>query len=190
VSCLRWSLGAVLLAVTACVAPSRPHPPPLPVPEEAEVPDATYDWHVLVTVPFGTLLKESPIPLHEVLLFHEAAPADADNKDCYAIDRSAPRFVGQQPEQYLLCFDHDHLNRIEAGVRLAAEDAPRVFAKACALWLKNAVAGPAVSPAPAPAGTVCEGVDGSTSFSARLVMVPGEPSGNLVMILTHAAPRT
>jgi hypothetical protein len=189
VSTPRWLLGTVLLAVTACVAPGRPHPQPLPDPEETGVVDASYDWHSLVTVPFGTLLKESPIPLHEVLLFHEAAPADADNKDCYAIDGAAPRFVGQQPDQYLLCFDHDHLNRIEAEVRLAAEDAPRVFAKACALWLKNIAPGPSLSPA-APAGTLCEGVDGATSFSARLVLVTGEPIGNLVMTLTHAAPRT
>jgi hypothetical protein len=186
----RRLLGTVLLAVTACVGPGRPQPQPPPVPEAAVVPDASYDWHILVTVPFGTLLKESPTPLHEVLLFHEAAPADAENKDCYAIDGAAPHFVGQQPDQYLLCFDHDHLNRIEAGVRLAAEDAPRVFAKACALWLKNSGPSSSPSPATAPAGTLCEGMDGATSFSARLTLVPGEPIGNLVMTLTHAAPRT
>ena len=40
--------------------------------------DASYDWHGLVLAPFGTLLKESPIALHEVLLFHEEPRGAAD----------------------------------------------------------------------------------------------------------------
>ncbi len=185
------SSAVLLLVVTACASSAGhgPRTPPLPAPTPSgDGTDASYDWHGLITIPFGTLLKESPTPLHEVLLFHdEKPPAEVENKDCYAIEGTPPRFVGQKPETYLLCFDHDHLDRIEAGVRLAADEAPKVFARACALWLKNS----AGSDAPlAPAGTLCEGRDGDVAFSARLGIMPGEPTGTVVIALANSAPRT
>jgi len=99
--------------------------------------DDSFDWHGLVVVPFGVMLKESPLPLHEVLLFRDASrpAADADNKDCFAIDTAPPRFLGRTPDQYMMCFDHDRLNRVEASVQMTAAEAPPVFARACALWL-------------------------------------------------------
>jgi hypothetical protein len=158
------------------IAVSAPEP-------SAGVTDASYDWHGLVLAPFGTLLKDSPVPVHEVLLFHDDAhaAAEVESKDCYAIDAPPPRFVGQRPDQYLLCFDHDRLNRIEASVHLSADDASAVFARACALWLK--------STAPVAGGTLCEGRDGGTVFSARLAAVPGEATVPLSMTLSDAAPQ-
>jgi hypothetical protein len=185
---LRFTLSAALLSVlAACVSSSssgghqaRGQPVPVP-PSSGVVPDASYDWHGLQLTPFGTLLKESPIALHEVLLFHDEAhgSGDVDNKDCYAIDGAPPRFVGHQPDQYLLCFDHDRLNRIEASVRLRADEASQVFARACALWLKNT--------APTGGGNTCEGRDGGVSFSARLGLVPGEASVPMSMTLSSPA---
>ncbi|MGO9515066.1 MAG: hypothetical protein ACLP2F_15695 [Steroidobacteraceae bacterium] len=167
-------LGVV--ASTACVSSSvSPHPPAAavrpPAPAAAPpAPDASYDWHVLLLVPFGTLLKDSPLALHEVLLFHDPAQdtSRGEDKDCYAIDgASQPQFLGRRPDDYLLCFDQqDRLSRIEASVRLPAESAGAIFAAACALWLKTA------SPASSAAGS-CEGRDGATGFSARL---GGEPA--------------
>jgi hypothetical protein len=187
----RFASSAVtLLVLTACASSNssrgqQSHREPLPAPAASAgvVPDASYDWHGLVLAPFGTLLKESPIALHEVLLFHDAAhnSGDVDSRDCYAIDGAPPRFVGHQPDQYLLCFDHDRLNRIEASVRLPADEASQAFARACALWLKN-------TEPTAGGGTTCEGRDGGTAFSARLGLVPGEDSAPLSMTLSSAAP--
>ena len=78
--------------------------------------------------------------LHEVLLFRDEGDksAPADELECYAVDGSRPRFVARLPSEYLLCFKHDRLSRIEAMVRLPADQAAQIFADACALWAKHA----------------------------------------------------
>ena len=180
-----WAVG-VLAMSAACVSSTsrRPAERAVPTPPIAAATDPSYDWHGLVLTPFGTLFKESPVPLHEVLQFRdEAHPAsEAENRDCYAIDGAPPRFVGRQPDQLLLCFDHDRLNRIEAAVRLGADEAAQVFAQACAVWLKSGAA-------PVPAGTTCEGRDGGIAFSGRLAAVPGQAAVPLSMTLIDVAMR-
>lgn len=161
---------ALLLAACAASAPpaGRPRPQAAP-PREGAAEDASYDWHALVPAPFGTLLKDIPA-LHEVVLFHEEAhgSGDAEGADCHGIG-APPRFVGRRIDEYLLCFDHDRLTRIDASVRIPAEEAAQVFARACALWLKE--------PAPRPAtADICEGRDGGIAFSARVSSVAGEPA--------------
>jgi hypothetical protein len=143
----RIPLSAVLLApVVACHTPSPratapEHTPPPPAAQEPA--DPSYDWHGLLIAPFGSVLKDIPIILHEVLLFRDEVHGAADNAsaadaECYATDVPAPRFVGRIPEEYLLCFRQDRLSRIQASVRLTAAEAPDVFAAACAVWSKNA----------------------------------------------------
>ena len=154
----RGALTVTLLgALVACRAPSprTAAPDRVPPPPAAhELSDASYDWHGLLIAPFGSVLKDIPVALHEVLLFRDdahrnaapgnaatgaagadAAPVDAE---CYAADAPAPRFVGRIPEEYLLCFKQDRLSRIQASVRVPAAQAPEIFAAACAGWLKNA----------------------------------------------------
>ena len=160
--------AALLAALHACTASSpstvrNVHAAPAAVPSGPAV-DASYDWHALLLAPFGMLLKESPVALHEVLLFRDSAlpqgGADIESKDCYAVDGTPPRFVGRQPDPYLLCFGHDHLNRVEATVRLPGDEAQQIFARACALWLHGT--------APSAAGSTCEGREGRIAFSAHL----------------------
>ena len=151
--------------------------------------DASYDWHVLLIAPFGSVLKDIPLPLHEVLLFRDEArgAAAADDAECYAPDQSAPQFVGQTPDEYLLCFKQDRLTRIQASVRLDTAQAQEVFAAACAGWLQRAVASAApAAPAPsaAPAADSCEGREGATHFSARL----GEESESNLSIVLAGVP--
>jgi len=151
-------------ALCACISAHAPPPAP-PV-------DASYDWHGLMLLPFGTLLKDSRLPLHEVLLFQDVAQGGGDtlHQDCYAIDGAPPPFAGRQPDEYLLCFSHDRLIRIDASVRMPAEGAGALFAAACAEWRGTR----------APAGQTpdsCEGRDGVTRFSARLAAVP-EPAAS------------
>src|ERR1700759_2826809 len=124
--------ATALLTLAACAAPppKAPLPPPPPPPL-----DASHDWHVLIIAPFGSVLKEIPATLHEVLLFRddERSAASADELECYAVDGKLPRFVARNTTEYLLCLKHDRLSRIEATVWVPAEDAVKIFADACGL---------------------------------------------------------
>jgi len=136
---------------------------------DARQADAAYDWHGLVTAPFGSMLKDMPVALHEVLLFHDEAHAatEAEEQDCYTLSGPAPSFAGRKLDEYLLCFKHDRLWRIEAAVRLPAADAARVFSQACAAWLRKAApAGPADRLGTTDSG--CNGSEGGIGFSAQL----------------------
>jgi len=191
----RIALTAALLApLVACRAPSpriaAPDraPPPAPAHEPA---DGSYDWHGLLIAPFGSILKDIPVALHEVLLFRDdahdnaatgnavarsaAGNATADpaavDAECYAADAPAPRFVGGIPDEYLLCFSQGRLSRIQASVRVDAARASDTFAAACAGWLKNA-ASTADAGAPG-AGASGAGVSGAGASS---VGAPGVAS--------------
>jgi hypothetical protein len=153
-------VGAVLLA--ACAAPPRPSPaapPPAPL-------DVSYDWHVLLAAPFGSLLKDVPLTLHEVLVFRDEAhgPASADEAECFALNGSPPRFLTRVPEEFLLCYSHDRLSRVEATVRLPAAQAAQILADACGLWTNNAKA----QSAEGAGAENCSGSDGGVHFSGRL----------------------
>jgi hypothetical protein len=127
----------------------------------------------LLIVPFGSPLKDVPLTLHEVLLFRDqgrGAAADLpEDAECYAADAAAPRFAGQDPFEYLLCFKQDRLTHIQAAVHLPPLQAPGVFAAACARWLKSAAPGaPARALAESQTGNACEGRDEAVRFSGRL----------------------
>jgi hypothetical protein len=166
---------AILGALIGCRAPPPQAPPPVrpAAPADARPPvDASYDWHGLLVAPFGSVLKDIPLTLHEVLLFRDDAHGSAavDDAECYAADTPAPRFLGRTPEEYLLCFKQDRLARIQASVRLPSAEAPEVFATACAGWLKNHIAdapAPASAPVPAQGSDACKGRDGVIRFSAH-----------------------
>jgi hypothetical protein len=195
----RWAAlsFALLAALTGCRAPAphatAPDRAPAPPPEARPL-DRSYDWHVLVIAPFGSVLKQIPLTLHEVLLFRDQARggAAADDAECYASDAPAPRFVGRTPDEYLLCFKEDRLARIQASVRLTVAEAPEVFAAACTRWLKNAMQATTGAAAPGAAASngaapetgaprttdaqntgaqsadACKGREGSVRFNAHL----------------------
>ena len=152
-----------LLAAAMCLAgcSGSPASKAVPVPKAAVPLDASYDWHVLVAAPFGSLLKDAPVALHEVLLFGDEThgATAAGEMECFGV-ATAPRFMDRSPEAYLLCFKHDRLARIEATVRLPQSQAAQILADACALWMRNAAAGAA--------GDACEGSQGAIEFSGRL----------------------
>jgi hypothetical protein len=167
-----WLPAAAFVVLTACHASAPRMKAPERTPEPLTPPaDPTYDWHVLLIVPFGSVLKDIPLTLHEVLLFRDeergtgaGAAAPADDAECYAPDGPAPRFIGSTPEEYLLCFKHDRLSRVQASVHLSDPQPAGVFAAACEDWLRHAT--PA-SAAAAPGGGTCEGNDGAVRFDAR-----------------------
>jgi hypothetical protein len=151
-------------------APLEPGPAPL---------DASYDWHVLLVAPFGSVLKDVPLTMHEVLMFRDEAAraAPADELECYAVDGAHPRFVARSPSEYLLCFRHDRLSRVEATVQLPAEEAVRIYADACGLWLKK----------PVGLGEECAGTDGGITFAGHFENEPDE-SAQLTIQLDAANP--
>ena len=163
----------MLTTLVGCRAPPPQATPPVHPPAQADTRppvDASYDWHGLLVAPFGSVLKDIPLTLHEVLLFRDEAhgSASVDDAECYAADTPPPRFLGQTPQEYLLCFKQDRLARIQASVRLAAAEALEVFATACTGWLKNqTAAATATAPGSAHGGGDCKGRDGAIRFSAR-----------------------
>ena len=118
---MRTLMAGAVLMLAACAA-SQPKPVVPPEPAPAPL-DASYDWHVLLVAPFGSVLRDVPLTLHEVLLFRDEAQhaAPADELECYAVDGTLPRIVARSPSEYLLCFKHDRLSRVEATVRLPAD---------------------------------------------------------------------
>jgi hypothetical protein len=155
----RWAvLAAAALMAAACATPKPRIAAPLPTPPPL---DASYDWHVLVTAPFGSVLKDIPLTVHEVLLFRDEAHGEgaADDTECYAVNGTGPRFIARSPSLYLLCFKHGRLARIEAAVRLPEKEAERIFTDACALWTKDTRA---------PNTEGCEGSEGGTAFAAHI----------------------
>lgn len=207
---------SLLLVLAACAgAPKNPVPPAAA--PAAPVLDASYDWHGLLLLPFGSVVKDAPFPLHEVLMFRDAAhAAQSDDAECYAAERTPPRFLKQTPSDYLLCYKHDHLARVQATVNLPPEEAAQIFSDACGLWQRNTgaaqtgagqppvapVAGAAASgegagaqvaanaaPATAtpPGSNACEGRDGTIDYSSRLEENPDRTDRALTIRLDTLA---
>ena len=149
--------GGASLEGCAASAPARGS---LAAPPPAAAPAVSYDFTTLVLAPFGTNFKEVPVPLTEVLVFHQPdARRTNDEADCFR-PNVVVSFLGHAPVDHLLCFDHDRLKRIDAAVALPAADAPAVFAAACADWRRG-------NPPLAPAPDACEGRRGDIAFSAH-----------------------
>ena len=191
---MRSTVSATIFTAFSALCACAPGPhaaKPVAAPPQQPAPpaDASYDWHVLLAAPFGSALKAVPLNLHEVLLFRDETRAGvpADEPECYAPDRPAPRFLGSAPSEYLVCFRQDRLSRIQASVALASGDASRVFAAACTLWLKNAAdSGAAAAPIP-PAGGECEGWDAAVHFRGRLTQDADGAQWHVSIVLDVAA---
>jgi hypothetical protein len=210
------SILALLMLAACAGAPKTPVPPPAAAPA-APLLDASYDWHGLLLLPFGSVIKDAPFALHEVLMFRDAAHApQSDDAECYATERTAPRFLKQTPGEYLLCYKHDHLARVQATVSLPPAEAAQIFSDACGLWQRNtgavqtgaapgagaaasgegagaqaaanAGAGSAAPPTATPSGSnTCEGRDGAIRYSSRLEESTDRPDRALTIRLDTLA---
>jgi hypothetical protein len=155
---------SVVAALAGCSSSPRGKPvPDAPPPAAHPADDSVYDWHGLLIAPFGSSLKDIPGGTHEVLLFRDDARGGAaDDAECYAPDAPVPPFIGHAPDEYLLCFKHDRLSRIQASVHLPAQDSAAKFAAACAAWLRHSVQ------AGTNGTTGCDGRDGGIRWNGRL----------------------
>jgi hypothetical protein len=177
---------AAAAALTGCASPHPGEHPPARQTARTAAPAADDDWRGLITVPFGTLLKDVPYRLAEVVVFHDSpgSPAAHGDRECYTLQGSAPpRWFGRPVEDYALCFSGDRLNRIEASVSLPAESASARFAAACAEWQRRGMPGAA-------AADRCEDRDGTTAVEATLTAAEasGESTVTLSMTLIDPAP--
>jgi hypothetical protein len=139
----------------------------------------TDDWHALMMLPFGTLLRDVPYRLDEVVVFHDSTSAAAGREDheCYTLRGTAPpRLFGRPVEQYSLCFSADRLNRIEASVSLPADSASAQFAAVCAKWQRTGTPGTSSSDR-------CENRDGATELDARLTVSAASPQSAVSIAL-------
>jgi hypothetical protein len=200
---VRWAVPAVTAIMLAACAASKPQiaPPPPPPPPL----DASYDWHVLLIAPFGSVLKDIPLAVHEVLVFRDEAHGEspAGDPECYAVSGIGPRFLTRSPSSYLLCFNRGKLSRIEATVRLPENGSAQIVADACALWTKNAHA-PNTAASAGPERSegskdskdskdpkdpaACEGADGGIAFAAHIEREPNEEDTQLTIQLDAADP--
>ena len=182
---VKSAAALLLIAVASCAAPPpRTARPQLVLPERALLAppkgglpstDESHSWRTLLPAPFGSTLKELPFTVHEVLLFRDQAQAGApEEAECYASDAPAPRLLGVTADEYLLCFKHDRLSRVQAAVPLPVARAPAQFAALCAEWLKSAPSGN---------DRACEGRDGSVRFLARLIADPDDQESAVSVVL-------
>jgi hypothetical protein len=175
--------GAGMLA--ACASSNVPSGGKVPGRGSASAPAAaSYDWRPLMMLPFGTLLKDVPYRLGEIVVFHDSAGESGgqEDRDCYTLrDTAPPRFFGQQVDEYALCFSRDRLNRLEASVSLPPETASAQFAAACAEWQRTGTPGAAESER-------CEVRDGATEIDARLTTSEVSTQPAVSIALTESAP--
>jgi len=183
---LAAGLGAAVLAssLAGCAASTPARGPATTAAAPAAPPAVSDDLTPLVLAPFGTAFKDVPVPLTEVLVFHQPdARRTSEDADCFRPD-VVVAFLGRAPTDHLLCFDHDRLKRIEASVALPAAGAPAVFAAACADWRRG---DPAAAHAPGD-DAACEGRQGDIAFSARRTEGPDEASATVSITLAAAPP--
>ncbi len=155
------ALGA--LAGCAAPPPRAPALPPSPV-AATHGADSSSDWRRLPLAPFGSLLQDLQVPLHEVLMFGELA-----NQECYGLDSPQGPFLGRPIEAYLVCFVKGRLDRVEVTVSLPTADATADFSRYCDAWQAGTVALNPRTDASC-SGTVTQGA----SFSAALVQPPAD----------------
>jgi hypothetical protein len=87
--------------------------------------------------------------LHEILYFQDAHPAAdppepgerALTTDCYRPNGPLPKILNHVTEDYVLCFRHDRLARVEADLNLPAETAGALARRLCDAWLQGSLAG-------------------------------------------------
>jgi hypothetical protein len=171
--------AAALLA--ACASPKPGGKVPA---RDSSAATTTDDWHALLIVPFGTLLRDVPYRLDEVVVFHDSASAAAgwEDHECYTPRGAAPpRLFGRPVERYSLCFSADRLNRIEASVSLPAESASAQFAAVCAKWQRTETPGTNSSDR-------CENRDGATELDARLTVAAGSTQPTVSIALIDQTP--
>ena len=157
----RWpliALGALGGVLAGCAATAVQQPVLAP----AHGADPSGDWRRFAVAPFGSLLQDVHVPVHEVLMFGEQA-----QQECYALDAPARSIFGRQVDSYLLCYSKGRLDLVELSVSLPEAGAEAEFSRYCDEWQRGTVANWPRTPGSC-SGTTAQGL----SFSASLGQSP------------------
>ncbi len=194
---LAWCAASLCACSTLAPAPAPPAvataaTAPSPASAAPHLPPAD-DWRTLLPVPFDSTVAQVPFALKEVLLFQgavqtgavqtgaartgESRRADSEPGDCFTTAENKPRLRGIEPDDYVLCFYHDRLYRVEAVLRLSRELPPETFQHWCAQWLEGLSA-------PQSDAERCAGSDADTTFEATLAY-DTELAGPLVTVIVQ-----
>jgi hypothetical protein len=178
VSSAAWLEGCTASAPARGSVPTAPSAAPAAA---TSTPAVSHDFTPLVLAPFGTAFKDVPVPLTEVLVFHQPdVRRTSEDADCFR-PNVVVAFLGRAPTDHLLCFDNDRLRRVEASVVLPAAEAPALFAAACADWRRG-------NPPTALEADACEGRQGAIAFSARRTDGPDSAAATVSITLEAVSP--
>ena len=162
------TLAALCALLAGCAAPPRREPQMAPAHPVAPADD----WRSVPITPFGTLLQDVHVPLHEVLMFGEQR-----HEECYALDAPAGRFIGRAADSYLLCYSSGRLDRVEMSVSLPEAGAEAEFSRYCDAWQKG-TASLLPRTATSCGGTETQGL----SFSASLGDFPDDAGDGAALV--------
>jgi hypothetical protein len=179
----RWpliALGALGGMLAGCAAPGPQDRIMVP----AHIPDPSSDWRRFAVAPFGSLLQDVHVPVHEVLMFGEQAKLE-----CYALDAPAGSIFGRAVESYLLCYSRGRLDRVELSFSVPEAGAEAEFSRYCDDWLTGTVA---VSPRTSVScgGAAAQGLSFSASLGGSADAAPdGTAAVALSIVVSETAQR-
>jgi hypothetical protein len=152
---------------------------------------AVPDWREIPVAPLGTELAALYSGLHEILYFRAAEPAGADPageppdpgesaiaRDCYRANGPVPRVLEHASRDYVLCFTHDRLARVEVVLSLPAAEARTLGQRFCDAWMPDSIA-------TARSENSCGGRSGDAAFRLRWRGSESE-SGAALSIVVYA----
>lgn len=174
-----WVTGLCIAGLTACAAKPLQTVPvvtPPPAVNARALPQGD-DWRSLLPVPFGSTVSQVPFALKEVLLFQgeNRNANDPDEAECYSKSGVPLTFRGIQADDYVLCFVHDRLFRVETVLRLPKDVPADTFSHWCDEWL-NGLSGVDRN------ADHCEGRDNDTTLLAGMTY-DTEIAGPLVTVV-------
>jgi hypothetical protein len=179
-----WMAAVCMVGLVACSAPpvqTVVAAAPAPVAAARALPPGD-DWRSLLPVPFGSTVSQIPFALKEVLLFQgeNRNANESDEAECYSKSGVPLTFRGIQADDYVLCFVHDRLFRVETVLRLPKDVPADTFSHWCDEWLTglNGVDRNADH---------CEGRDNDTTLLAGMTY-DTEIAGPLVTVLVVDQP--
>ena len=158
-----------LASATACTSGPPRVPAAAPAIPAPATSTAVPDWRQIPVAPLGTELTALYAGLHEILYFQDAHPAadppepgeKALTTDCYRSNGPLPTILNHAAEDYVFCFQHDRLARVEAVLNLPTETASALAQRLCDAWLPGSLAGVRSEAA-------CSGRSSDAAFRVRL----------------------
>lgn len=171
-----------LASATACTS----GPPRAPAAAPATAADAAVpDWRQIPLAPLGTELAGLYSGLHEILYFqdaHQAAdppePGErAVTSDCYRSNGPLPQVLNHVSADYVLCFQHDRLARVEAVLNLPADTASVLAQRLCDAWLPGSLANTRSEDA-------CSGRSSDAAFRVRLKTATASGAALSIVVYT------